>query len=357
MAILADENAVHPPIEAVFTTDEEIGMIGAGKLELSGLKGRRMINIDSEDPTVVTVSCAGGSDFRVRLPFVRTKADGQKVTLSIGGLKGGHSGVEIASHRANADLLLARILYQLGKKADFEIIAINGGDKGNAIPPVARAELVAKDAEALIGAAKELAEVIKAEIKASEADFELTAAAEAEGSFAIINPETKKALIATILCVPNGVQEMSAEIDSLVETSLNLGVLETEESCIKLRLALRSNKQSSLDFLEEKLMAYFSHIGCEIETGGHYPPWEYKAEAEIRELYCAKFAEKTGSVPSVAAIHAGLECGIFASGIENFDCISIGPEMHDIHTVKERLSVDSTRIVYETVLEVLRELK
>ena len=159
-----------------------------------------------------------------------------------------------------------------------------------------------------------------------------------------------------LLCVPNGVLSVSAEIENLVETSLNLGVLQTEEEKIVLLLALRSNKESALLALNEKLSAYFRVFPCEIKKGGFYPPWEYNKDSCLRLLYQEKYKEKFGVVPEAFAIHAGLECGVFASNIEGFDCISVGPAIYDIHTTSERLSVSSTKALYELILEILKSL-
>lgn len=357
LAILESDSIDHPPIEAVFTTDEEIGMIGAMKLSLDNLRGRKMINIDSEDEKVVTVSCAGGSDFKMTIPVKRVKADGKKIIFTVKGLRGGHSGVEINSGRVNANILMARILNYAKNIGDFEIISINGGDKGNAIPLYSRTELVTNDSEAIIEKIKNYADTIKKEISEREKNFELEIQLCEEGTFDAISPDLKDKLIFMLLCVPNGVVEMSAEIEGLVETSLNLGILKTGAEEITLLFALRSNKQSALDFLEEKLTCYSKCIECEIETGGHYPPWEFKDNSKLQKIYKKVFKQKFGFDPRIEAIHAGLECGVFASGIEGLDCISIGPEMMDIHTTREQLSISSTKNIFEIVLNVLKECK
>ena len=359
MAILESCDLEHPPIEAVFTTDEEIGMIGAVKLSLDKLKGKKMINIDSESPEIITVSCAGGSDFEMTVPVKRERVSGKKLTLTVKGLKGGHSGVEINSGRVNANILMARILNFAKAAGEFEIISINGGDKGNAIPLCSTAELVVSEneSEKLVSELKAYAAEIKNEIAERESGFEFEASAEENGEFEVLSRELRDKLIFTLLCAPNGVMEMSAEIENLVETSLNLGILKTERDKITVLFALRSNKQSALEFLEEKLKVFSSCIECEVKTGGHYPPWEYNGNSELQKLYKEKFNEKFGYEPSVEAIHAGLECGIFSSGIKGLDCISIGPEMHDIHTVNERLSISSTKAVFEIVVNILKECK
>ena len=357
LAILADNTLSHPPIEAVFTTDEEIGMIGAKAMDMRRLRGKRMINMDSEDPKVVTVSCAGGSDFTARIPVRRTEKNGRSVTLSIKGLKGGHSGVEIDKGRVNANLLMGRMLNHLRKNHAFGIISLDGGDKGNAIPVSCTAKLYSEAPLALLEEIEAYAKTVGEEIRALEPEFVLETAVSDAGRFSVMDAPVDEKLLYILLLVPNGVQAMSAEIENLVETSLNLGILQTKETEVLISFALRSNKKTALSFLEEKLGVFFSIIDCNIETGGHYPPWEYRPGSEMEKLYIEKYREKTGETPRVEAIHAGLECGVFADGIDGLDCISIGPEMHGIHTVHEKLSIRGTAMLYEIVLEMLKAMK
>lgn len=357
MAILADKNLSHPPIEAVFTTDEEIGMIGAGKLDMSVLQGRRMLNIDSEDPAVVTVSCAGGSDFSACLPVNWENREGATVMLTVKGLRGGHSGVEINSGGVNANFLMGRLLYNVSKRCSFDIISIDGGDKGNAIPISCTAKVLTAQPEQLVTVFEECAAVICEEIKTREPDFVWQADIAGTGTVQVMDKAVSEKLMHTLLLAPNGVLEMSADIENLVETSLNMGILKTEKDAVSVLFALRSNKSTALSFLEEKLTVFFKAMDCAIKTGGHYPPWEYKNNSLLRDLYIEKYKEKKGTSPKVEAIHAGLECGVFAAAIPEFDCISIGPEMHDIHTVKERLSISSTKEIYEIICGMLADLK
>ena len=355
LAILADDTLSHPPIEAVFTTDEEIGMVGAKVLDFKRLMGKRMINMDSEDPAVVTVSCAGGSDFKAKIPVQRRKEDGTGITICVKGLSGGHSGIEIDKGHVNANLLMGRILHHLKKSHTFSIISVDGGDKSNAIPVSSAAKLVSMRPDALLEEINGYTDVLRAEIGTREPEFYVETSVSGTGTFDVMADAEK--LMYFLLLVPNGVMEMSAEIENLVETSLNLGILKTEEDAVTMAFALRSNKKTALVFLEEKLKTFFRIADCEIETGGHYPPWEYKSDSEMQKLYMEKYQEKTGQLPRVEAIHAGLECGVFADAIDGLDCISIGPEMHGIHTVQERLSIKGTAMLYEIVLEMLRAMK
>jgi dipeptidase D len=258
LSILESDNISHPPIEAVFTTDEEIGMVGALALRSEVISASKMINIDSEDASVITVSCAGGSDFCAEIPIVRKIKSGTTVTLCVKGLSGGHSGVEINSGRVNSNILIARILNHINQKFDFDIMCINGGDKGNAIPLCSTAKILCDDSDALISEFVDYCKTVKEEISAREPGFAYEyCVGETKEQSVISTPDTKK-LIYHLLCSPNGVVEMSAEINGLVETSLNMGILETREDIIRILYALRSNKQSALSFLEEKLTLFFS---------------------------------------------------------------------------------------------------
>lgn len=357
LAILESDNVPHPPIEAVFTADEEIGLIGAGKLDMSVLTAKKMINLDSEEDDTVTVSCAGGSDLTVNVPLTYKKATGTKITVTLKGLKGGHSGVEINSNRVNADTLAGRFLNHLKNICDFDIIGINGGDKSNAIPNFCKIELCTNDIAGFSDKANEYLEIIKNEISDREKNFTFTVENDGNGEFDVFADDIKEKIIFVLTCVPNGVTEMSADISGLVQTSLNLGILKTENDALTLSFGLRSNKKSGLSFLEEKVAAFFNSINWDSVVSGHYPPWEYKEDSRLRELYKDVYTEYFGKAPKVEAIHAGLECGVFSDAIDGIDCISIGPALYDVHTVNEKLSISSTENVFNILLKMLEKLK
>lgn len=357
LAVLESNDIPHPPIEAVFTTDEEIGMIGAGKLSFDKLKGRKMINIDSEDSDAITVSCAGGSDFQVLLPMKTVKTCGTQVQLKISGLKGGHSGVEINNGRENASVLMGRLLNYVKNLCDFDLISINGGDKSNAIPSLCNVLALTKNPEVMQTAVEKYADIIKKEVSENEPDFSAECVINEEINASVMEKTLRDELIFVLVCAPNGVVRMSSEIENLVETSINLGILKTDFEKIIIHYALRSNKASALEFLEERLKVFFARTNAKVQTFGHYPPWEYNEASELKEIYKAKYKEKFGRMPSVEAIHAGLECGVFASNIEKFDGISIGPQMYDVHTPKESLSITSTAEIFEILLNVLKECR
>ena len=353
LAILEDENLPHPAIETVFTTDEEIGMIGAIKLDFSLLSARKMINLDAEEDDSVTVSCAGGSDFKESIPVTRQTKSGSKITVTLKGLKGGHSGVEINSGRVNADILGGKFLDRLN--TEFDIISINGGDKGNAIPNNCTIEVFTNCPDSFVTEAERCLADIKAEITETENDFSADITVTGTGEYLVLSEKLKNDIILILTGVPNGVLAMSGEIEGLVETSLNLGILKTEDDKITLHHTLRSNKNSSLKELEGKLRAFFAQFDCTTESFGHYPPWEFKENSRLQKLYKETYRQQFGKEVKVEAIHAGLECGVFASNIKDLDCIAIGPCLFDVHTVKERLSISSANAVFKLLLKILEK--
>lgn len=355
LAILESNTIAHSPIEAIFTTDEETGMYGAKALDMSVLKGKRMINIDSEEDDCITVSCAGGSDFKTTKKINRTSKTGYKATITLKGLRGGHSGIEINSGKLNANKIIGKALSSLSGKLDFEIISINGGDKPNAITNRCVVELyVNNECNELITSVLNdvIAEFIDAE---NNLDFELNIDKNCECK--TFGKELTNYITEILATTPNGVIKMSENIENLVETSLNLGVLFTNDNELVLHYALRSNKNDGLLKLENDMIEFFKKYDFEIDTFGHYPPWEYRKDSSLRDMYKDLYCEVFGKEPRIEAIHAGLECGVFASQIEDFDCIAIGPNIYDAHTVNERLSIKSTQAIYDTIVKLLAKMQ
>jgi len=355
MAILADNTLAHPKLEVVFTTDEEIGMLGAKELDTKILTAKRMINVDSEEPGVITVSCAGGIDVTVSIPYNRKTVTGEKVVISLKGLQGGHSGIEIDSGRINANILAGRILGHLANKFDFDISLINGGNRANAIANLCQIEIVTENTQELAKEAKEYIAGVKAEIFAKEKNFSADVEVLEKSEYEVLERCERDKLIYALSLAPNGVQEMSAEIENLVETSLNLGILETKENAISMTFALRSSKKTALFSLSEKLEIFAKCLGLSSEASGFYPPWEFKRDSKMQELCSSVYEEMFGEKPKIEAIHAGLECAVFAGAIDDLDCISIGPRVLDAHTTKERLSISSTKEVYDLLINILKK--
>ncbi|MBE6836733.1 MAG: aminoacyl-histidine dipeptidase [Ruminococcus sp.] len=357
LAVLESNNISHPPIEAVFTIDEEIGLIGANVLDKSVLKSKRMINLDAEEDDTLTVSCAGGNDFSVRIPVERVKAQGKAVKISLKGLQGGHSGVEIDKGRVNANNLMGRLLNHLKFNMDFEIVSVDGGDKTNAITNSCKAQLCCENGETLRAEAEKYLEIVKNELSAREPGFryEITVSEACEQE--VMNSEVRDGLVYFLACVPEGIIRMSAEIEGLVETSQNLGILKTDENEVVIKFAQRSNLMSGMDFLKEMMTRFSQCVPCVAESSGFYPPWEFLRDSKLQELYKNCYEAYYGEKPKVEAIHAGLECSVFSAAIEGLDCIAIGPEMHGVHTVNEKLSVSSTENTFRLLISILKRLK
>lgn len=357
MAILESNDISHPPIEAVFTIDEEIGLIGANVLDKSVLKSKRMINLDAEEDDTLTVSCAGGNDFTVKIPFERVAVSGGALTVSLEGLQGGHSGVEIDKGRVNANNLMGRLLNHIDFDNEFYIVSVNGGDKGNAITNKCIAVLVSNDSDNLRTQMASYLDVIKAELSGREPDFRYSIEVGQGENHFVIDFEAAKGLIYFLSCVPEGVIRMSAEIQGLVESSQNLGILKTEENEITIQFAQRSNIKSGLVYLKEMMTRFSKCVPCETTSSGYYPPWEFLRGSSLQELYKECYEAYYGKKPKVEAIHAGLECSVFSAAIEGLDCIAIGPEMHGVHTVNEKLSVSSTENTFRLLVSILKRMK
>lgn len=365
LAILESDDIPHPPLEVVFTTDEEIGMIGAASLDFSQLKSRIMLNIDSEEEGHLLVSCAGGITVTAHLTLHREKMAGIPVTIRIKGLHGGHSGVDIDKGRANANILMGRTLYGLYKFFSFHLLSVSGGLKDNAIPREAKAELVLDkytDISELKEYLERINQIYKNEYKIADPNVTISveegvsASAEASGYDTFDQASTSK-IITALESFPNGIQSMSPSIPGLVQTSLNLGVLRTDENEVKCNYAVRS----SIDTEKEEII---NRIECLIETLDgvlsyfeDYPAWEYKKDSPLRDLMTEVYEEMYGQKPVLQAIHAGVECGLFAGHIPDLDCISYGPDLRDIHTPDETLDVESARRTWEYTLEILKRLK
>ncbi len=356
LSILERDDLSHPPIEAVFTADEEIGMLGAAELDMSLLKARRMINLDAEEDDTLTVSCAGGSDVLLTVDFTRHTMQGTAFTVSIDGLKGGHSGVEIHHNRVNADKLMGRFLCEAVGGGHAALISVNGGDKANAIPRACRAVLCTEEADAFAAFADAWFAKEAQTLLTREPAFAYTVTPSDPASHAMIRAADAARLIALLNMTPDGVVQMSEEIDGLVETSLNLGVLCTEDDRTLLRFALRSNKATALTLLECTLLNAANGTADRAETSGHYPPWEFKADSALQQQFIAAYTAQYGTAPKVEAIHAGLECAVFASKLEGLDCIAIGPALRDVHTPSEALSISSTEQTYRLLCSLLETL-
>ncbi|MBQ3356988.1 MAG: aminoacyl-histidine dipeptidase [Clostridia bacterium] len=349
LAVLAADDLKHPPIEAVFTVDEEIGMLGADAMDMSVLKGRVLLNCDSEDEGILTVGCAGGATSTLTRPIKREAYPGRVWRIGVKHLTGGHSGVEINSGRANASKVLAAILNDL----PVRLISIDGGSKDNAIPRSCEALVVSQEdlREGFARLEKAARDALPAAEKAAEFYLE-----PAGSALAPMTGESSSSVLALLTALPNGVQAMSADIPGLVQTSLNLGILNTGEDAVTMTFSVRSSVNAEKTALIEKLKTVGTAHGAAYAESGAYPAWEYRKDSPLRETMVSVFRELFGREPVVEAIHAGLECGIFSDRLPGLDAVSFGPQMHDIHTSRERLDLASTERTWKYLIAVLERL-
>ena len=348
LAILDDDSINHPPLEVVFTTDEETGMYGAAGLDTSLISAKRFINIDSEDEGVFTVGCAGGARVDIKLPINIEYADMAAYEVTVSGLIGGHSGTEINKGRLNANKILGEFLS--GLSDNVLISKISGGSKDNAIPV---------SAHCVVAFSGNIAEKAKNFEKQNRiaTDNNLTVSVSKCISNIFCDLESSRKIIKLLCDLPYGVQSFSKDIDGLVETSLNLGIVKSDEKEFSASLSVRSSKSLEKAELINKLTAIGESYGANVSVRGDYPAWEYRSNSPLREKMVSVFKEIYGKEPRIEIIHAGLECGLFGEKIKNIDAVSIGPDLFDIHTPRERLSISSLVRTYKYICSVLEALK
>ncbi len=356
LAILGDNTLSHPPIEAVFTVDEEVGMLGADAMDMSTLTGRYLLNLDSEEEGVLTVSCAGGATATLALSAEKEMYTGTVMTVSLTGLQGGHSGAEIHRGRANAARMLAELCRAVSLVGGVHLCTVDGGLKDNAIPAHASCRFAVEDREAALSTLLAFCEKQKAEY--AERDPGLAFQIDSmDGTVYAFSPADSDRILSLLCSTPCGVQKMSEDIPGLVQTSLNLGILETVGGRVRAVYSVRSSvgaeKDALLATIEENAKAH----GASYRVDGAYPAWEYRKECPLRETVLATYRRLYGKDMKVEAIHAGLECGLFCDRIPGLYCVSLGPNMRDIHTPRERLSVSSVKRTYEFVCEILAAIE
>lgn len=360
LAVLDDDTIAHPRLEAVLTAEEEVGLRGAMRMDVAALRGKRMINIDSEREGVIMAGCSGGITIVCNVPVHREVRRGYRCTIRIGGLIGGHSGMEIDKNRANAVQILARILFACEKQVGYAIESLRGGLKDNAIAREAEAVLLlASEAEAdqLIAEVTVLGEAIRNEYRTADPQLwiacEKRAGSETEAP--VLDAESTRRAICFLLSLPGGVQAMSAEMPGLVESSVNLGVLildeESNEMCV--HLLARSPGESRKREVCDKAEAITLLADGSIAYSDAYPGWAYNPQSPLRTLCACVFEAHLGKPPIIETVHAGLECGIFAGKIDGLDCVSVGPDIFGIHTPTERLSISSTERLWHILLDIL----
>ena len=355
LAILDDNTIAHPPLEVIVTVDEEIGMLGAAAMDLADVKGRTMLNLDSEDEGIFTVSCAGGATCTVSLNAERKAVYGPCVRLSVEGLRGGHSGAEIHKNRANANKVMGDFLGRIQKLMPLCLTSFSGGSKDNAIPRACQATVVAMG----IGLERinDIAAQLQQEVRETYDEPEALVQAfdvDALGGNALTTAAT--ADVISLLCAaPNGVQAYCPDMPELVQTSLNLGIAKLGDR-FTATFSVRSSVNAEKEGLITKLKELADFYNGTYSQSGTYPAWEFKKDSRLRDVMVPIYTRMFGKEPKVLAIHAGLECGLLGDKLPGLDCVSIGPQMHDIHTSREKLEIASTKRTWDFLLEVLKAL-
>lgn len=355
MALLDDENAVHPPLEAVFTTDEEVGMLGAANLDATLIEGRRLINIDSEEEGIFTVGCAGGVKTESKIPVEFMEPSYEKFSrIAVTNLEGGHSGIDIGRERANANKLLARVLDRITETENVQICSLNGGAKDNAIPRYSEAVVCCEDGDSLKATISLIREEIRAEYELTDSNIEITCE-NVERSDKVFTKNTADKIITALLLIPNGIQSMNLELN-MPESSNNIGVVKMNENSVSLICALRSSVITKKLYMKSQIERLTKMCGGTLESHGDYPAWEYKTQSPLRDLFVDYYKEYYKGEPKVETVHAGLECGLIAEKIPDMDMISLGPDLFDIHTPKERASISSIERVWGFLKGILERM-
>lgn len=357
LALLTDDSIIAPPIECVFTVDEETGMFGAHGLDVSLIKSKKLINLDHEDEGIILTSCAGGRKARLTIPVRRVEASGIKYNLVICGLVGGHSGTEIDKYRGNANLFMGRLLHFLGTKITFDLISISGGLQDNAIPRECNAEVLVNenDVSQFEDIISEFESILKNEYRTIEKNMMVYCENYDEETTRVLTEKTKERIVFLLNTLPDGVQRMSPDTNDLVQTSSNLGIVKLSKDIFEVLISIRSSVTSEKEALSAKIKYLIETIGGSYTEEGDYPAWEYKENSPLRDATIKCFKNVYDYEPSVMGIHAGLETGVFYNKIKDLDIVVIGPEVLDIHTPKERMNIPSVERVWKLILEILKD--
>lgn len=360
LAILDDDSISHPALEVLVTTDEETGMGGAMALDGSLISGKYLLNIDSEEEGKLLVSCAGGLRTKVVLDTeFENDTEKELLKIEVKGLKGGHSGMEIIKQRGNSNKLMGRVLAKIAESIEFSIVEVNGGSKNNAIPREAEC-IVAVDSSKI----KEVTDIVikmgdnfKNELLSVDENVKVVCEHLNERSEKVMKKETTKNIVALLNLIPSGVDTMSMDIEDLVQSSTNLGVVKTNENNVEFDSATRSSVGTLKEDLVSRIKIAASLTGATVETSGEYPEWQYEKDSKLRELCQNVYKSLSGKDAEIIALHAGLECGLFKEKLHDVDMISFGPNLYDVHTPDEHMSIKSVQNVWKFLLEILKEIK
>lgn len=346
LAILEDETIAHPPLEVVLTNDEEIGLLGATAMDMSMLKGRRMLNVDTFGEGFFTAGSAGGAYATMETELDWQNYEGTLVEIKISGLRGGHSAGAVTPAFANADQEMARLL----RKINAQVASFAGGTAANAVPRECVAVVVANDVEAVCNA-----HIAQLKERCTEPNAQVTVTYLPATKTRVLSEASSRKVISVLADIPNGVQEWNPDNPKQLLTSLNLGIVKLEEK-LSLLTYVRSNLNSNRDALLARLEAFAKEMDCAYEESGTYSAWEFRKDSPLRETMTRLFREQYGREPSVRVTHAGLEGGAFGDKLPGLDCVSTGPIAHDVHTTRERLVISSIRPCYDFLTAILKEL-
>lgn len=359
LAILEDETLAHPALEVLLTTNEEVGLLGADAVDMSMIKGKYLINMDSETEGILLAGCAGGLNVTCKIPVGYVEASGTRYQIKISGLAGGHSGAEIHQPRANANKLMGRLLFTLEESVPFYLAELSGGDRNNIIANHAEALILAdsEDEETMNTVLDALRNAVKNEYAGSDEDIKITVTKLDAGTEPVLNPVSKGKVIFFLMNQPHGVIKMSGTVENIVETSTNAAIMSLTPEAFVAIASVRSSIESAKYTTRDQICYLAEFLGGECTQDGEYPAWEFRTSSKLRDIMCNTWKEMYDSEVQVTTIHAGLECGLFTGKKPELDCISLGPDMKDIHSPKERLSISSTKRTWEYILEVLKNMK
>ncbi len=360
LALMSDDTIEHPPLEFLFTVDEETGLTGANNLEPGYLQSQVLLNLDSEEEGVLYVGCAGGRDTHGTWEVEFEPAPHGVVTaeIRVRGLKGGHSGLEIDKGRGNAIKILNRILVRL-ESMGARLAAISGGNKHNAIPREAEALLVLpkenlEAAEELVAGCRR---VLKAEIATVDPGLNIEFETYPKKRVRVLKKAQQKKLLQTITAIPHGVIKVSAEIPGLVETSTNLAVIRTEKKSVVVVTSQRSSVASEIDEISDMVQTVFTLGGARVKASDGYPGWKPNLASRLLQTAKKTFVQVFGKEPEVKAIHAGLECGIIGEKYPGMDMISFGPTLEGVHSPDERIYIDTVDRFWNYLLAMLKNIR
>ncbi len=359
LAVADMTDTSHGPLELLFTVDEEVGLTGAGKLEAGFITGNYMLNLDSEELGAVYIGCSGGGDSTIKLPVKVAGSCGAKaVSVAVCGLRGGHSGIDIQEQRGNAIKILARALSKAARDVDYGLSSINGGNKRNAIPREARAEITINEAE-FDSFCKKIAvetEDIKVEMGSADPGLEIRVESTSEAPSSCMDKRSRDAILNMLLAVPHGVEAMSLAVPGLVETSNNLATIETSGSDIIVGTSSRSPISSALQAVRDSIRAVGELAGAAVEEDDPYPGWNPDPDSHLLAVVKSAHEELFKKLPDVKAIHAGLECGIIGERFPRMQMVSFGPHIEHPHSPEERVHIDSVQEFWDLLCAVLGKL-